>query len=434
MLPRLHGQEVAACVQASVSHRVGCFLISLIAITGAASFQVVDARQGEWRDPSPHRVQTVVVEPGVSLEVLDWGGSGPPIVLLAGLGNTAHVFDDFAPKLVESGHVYGITRRGFGASSVPKAGYTADRLGDDVVAVLDALNIARPVLVGHSIGGEELSSIASRHPARVAGLVYLEAAYAYAYYDRVLGDLDVDVAELRRHLVWLIGGASQKPADRLRSSQKLLESFVRASDDENTKRTIAAAQKLERDLPAVDQTLRALPSQADRAAVIREVLELDLPALRRGLAKLQDELRQNPPMPEPDPTSADLASIAAFRAWTLRVEGSAPPESELRQAFSTNRHGAINGYRFQPSVANAIDAGVRRYSAIATPPVLAIYAIPASANEAKDIEAQAAVFERAYPTARVVRLARADHYVFLSNQTEVLVEMTAFLRVLPIDR
>jgi hypothetical protein len=66
--------------------------------------------------------------------------------------------------------------------------------------------------------------------------------------------------------------------------------------------------------------------------------------------------------------------------------------------------------------------------------VLAIYAIPASANEAKDIEAQAAVFERAYPTARVVRLARADHYVFLSNQTEVLVEMTAFLRVLPIDR
>jgi len=35
----------------------------------------------------------------VRLEVLDFGGTGPPIVLLAGLGTSAHVFDEFAPKL-----------------------------------------------------------------------------------------------------------------------------------------------------------------------------------------------------------------------------------------------------------------------------------------------------------------------------------------------
>jgi non-heme chloroperoxidase len=34
----------------------------------------------------------------VNLEVLDWGGSGRPLVLLAGLGNTAHIFDKFAPN------------------------------------------------------------------------------------------------------------------------------------------------------------------------------------------------------------------------------------------------------------------------------------------------------------------------------------------------
>src|SRR4051812_22726419 len=72
-----------------------------------------------WRDPSPHRVQFVTVEPNVRLEVLDWGGSGSPLVLLAGAGNTAHVFDDLAPKLTPLAHVYGITRRGFGASSAP---------------------------------------------------------------------------------------------------------------------------------------------------------------------------------------------------------------------------------------------------------------------------------------------------------------------------
>jgi non-heme chloroperoxidase len=58
-----------------------------------------------WHDPSPHSIQFVTVDKNVSLEVLDWGGSGRPIVLLAGLGITAHVFDDFAPKLAGSYHV-----------------------------------------------------------------------------------------------------------------------------------------------------------------------------------------------------------------------------------------------------------------------------------------------------------------------------------------
>ena len=42
-----------------------------------------------WRDPSPHKVQFVTVDENVRLEVLDWGGAGRPIVLLAGMGNTA---------------------------------------------------------------------------------------------------------------------------------------------------------------------------------------------------------------------------------------------------------------------------------------------------------------------------------------------------------
>jgi len=129
----------------------------------------------EWRDPSPHRATMVSAERDVSLEVLDWGGAGRPIVLLAGLGNTAHVFDDFALRLTAVGHVYGITRRGYGKSSVPSQGYDADRLADDVLAVLDALKLHRPLLIGHSIAGEELSSLAARYPMRACGLVYLDA-------------------------------------------------------------------------------------------------------------------------------------------------------------------------------------------------------------------------------------------------------------------
>jgi pimeloyl-ACP methyl ester carboxylesterase len=139
-------------------------------------------------------VQFVPVADNVRLEVLDWGGAGKPLVLLAGGGDTAHVFDDFAPKLATDHHIYGITRRGFGASGFTPTDDPADRLGDDVVAVMDALKLNRPVLVGHSLAGVELSSVANRHPDRVAGLVYVDAAYSYAF-DNGKG---ADVMEMQR--------------------------------------------------------------------------------------------------------------------------------------------------------------------------------------------------------------------------------------------
>lgn len=134
-----------------------------------------------WRDPSPHKAQLITVDENVQLEVLDWGGSGRPIVLLAGSGNTAHIFDEFAPRLVPEGHVYGITRRGYGMSTPATSGYTVDRLGEDVGEVLDALSLSSAILIGHSIAGQELSYLASRTPKRLSGVVYLEAAYFYAF-------------------------------------------------------------------------------------------------------------------------------------------------------------------------------------------------------------------------------------------------------------
>jgi alpha-beta hydrolase superfamily lysophospholipase len=71
-------------------------------------------------DRSSHKVDFITVDTNVRLEVLDWGGSGRSIVLLAGQGDTAHTFDEFAPKLATDYHVYGITRRGNGASSAPE--------------------------------------------------------------------------------------------------------------------------------------------------------------------------------------------------------------------------------------------------------------------------------------------------------------------------
>jgi pimeloyl-ACP methyl ester carboxylesterase len=120
-------------------------------------------------------VRWITVDSSVRLEVLDWGGSGRPIVLL-GCYLTAHLYDEFAPKLTDRFHVYGITRRGLGASDKPPSGYSAQRSADDVLEVLDRLKMNKPILVGYSCGGQVLSMLGSQHSDRLGGLVYFDAA------------------------------------------------------------------------------------------------------------------------------------------------------------------------------------------------------------------------------------------------------------------
>jgi pimeloyl-ACP methyl ester carboxylesterase len=161
--------------------RVAAILLSLACVASAPLAQT-PART----DPSPHRPQFVTVDDGVRLEVLDWGGTGHPLVFLSGIGDTAHVFDTFAPPFVPRYRVIGVTRRGFGASGRPTSGYTIPRLARDIDAVLDAMHLERPVLIGHSFAGEELSYIGAHEPNRVAGLVYVDAAYDHTRPDALV--------------------------------------------------------------------------------------------------------------------------------------------------------------------------------------------------------------------------------------------------------
>lgn len=318
-----------------------------------------------WRDPSPHSIQFVTVDKNVSLEVLDWGGSGRPIVLSAGLGSTAHVFDDFAPKLAGTYHVYGITRRGFGASSVPASGYSADRLGDDIIAVIDSLKLSGAVLAGHSIAGEELSSIGTRHPEKISGLIYLEAAYSYAFYGPSSGEFLIDSLDLQKKLVQL------QPGKQARDLKQL----------------------------------------------IRELLDTDLPRFEKDLQSTQIILQSVPPPMNPQPDAADRASFASYRAWQSRAFGIATPESELRQNFEATQTGGVGNPRRKSTAADEVLAGEQKYVDIRVP-VLAIFANGGP---------QADFLEKTVRSAHVVRIPHASHSIFLSNESDVLREMRDFL-------
>jgi non-heme chloroperoxidase len=203
-----------------LNRRVPLSISLAFVITGTVSAQI-PLRPA---DTTAHSIQFVTVQPGVKLEVLDYGGTGRAMVFLAALGPDAHDWDKFALRFVGQYHVYAITRRGFGASDVPAPtdeNYSADRLGDDVLSVMDQLKMDRPILVGWSVGGEELSSVGSRFPAKVKALVYLDAGYPYAFYNQAEGEPYQDRAELRR----LLKEAERGPDPSLELKRKLLASM-----------------------------------------------------------------------------------------------------------------------------------------------------------------------------------------------------------------
>jgi pimeloyl-ACP methyl ester carboxylesterase len=298
-----------------------------------------------YPDRSPHSVQFLDVDKAVKLEVLDWGGEGSHLIFLAGAGFEAHVFDEFAPKFTAHHHVLGITRRGFGASSAPTPtsdNYSADRLGEDVLAVIQKLMIQRPVLIGHSLAGEEMSYIGSRHPEAVAGLIYLDAAYSYAYYAPSIGDPIIDAMDLAQRLNAFLASGFRDEKD--------IETLQRAS------------AQLDKDLKDLEKQRALMPPQPTRP----------------------------PPSPIPLALSKGRRKYTQIHVPVL--------------AIFADPHGFGQLYKDDPKAKAAVIE-----------------------NDRETTSAQADAFQSGVPSARVVRIPNADHFVFRSNETEVIREMNAFL-------
>ncbi|MER5809057.1 alpha/beta hydrolase [Streptomyces sp. NPDC002033] len=116
-----------------------------------------------------------VVREGVRISCRDWGGSGPPVVLLHGLAGHAGEWDTLARNLSRRYRVVAVDQRGHGASErrpgdVSRAAYVAD-----VVAVIRQLDLRRPALVGQSLGGHTAMLTAAAHPDLLRAIVLIEA-------------------------------------------------------------------------------------------------------------------------------------------------------------------------------------------------------------------------------------------------------------------
>jgi pimeloyl-ACP methyl ester carboxylesterase len=363
----------------------------ILSVAGNAQAKALSNAAPRYHDPIPRRTMMIPVQQGVKLEVLDWGGTGRPVVLLAGLGFTAHIFDGLAPILAKKYHVYGITRRGYGNSSRPKAGYDVARLGKDVIAVIDALHLRKPVLVGHSIAGEELSWIANNDPKAVGGLVYLDAGYDYAFYN-------------------------------------------------------AHAQTLALDVPKLEADLKkdeAKPS----IGTIHRILDVDLPRIETELGRQKEGISLGPEEANHPPTPTEVESVANMEQYASYMTGTPLPIAELHQILKVRANGSVAGMRSDGGAGRKILHGTEKFTRIPDP-VLAIYACPhqltaAAAQETTKELAERAALDKAsckeqadalhaaVPGSKVLMWPNQVHMFFLTHPDRVADAIETFVSGLP---
>jgi non-heme chloroperoxidase len=248
------------------------------------------------------------------------------------------------------------------------------------------LHVTDPVLVGHSIAGEELSAISTYDPGRSAALVYLDAGGAFALYNPKHGDYTPALAQLK---------------DDLSALQKNL------FDDDLISKTLT-----------------------------------DMALFQANLAELRGEVEGATP---PSPKASDLVSISAFQTYMKGYFGGVIPESEVRQDFRIGEDGRIGEWLGHGYPNQSVMLEEERFHSIETP-LLAIFSYPSApppsvtsdpakfaafrAAETTREEAQISMF-REQPHAKVIVIPNATHYIFLSREEEVISSITEFVNRLP---
>jgi esterase len=110
---------------------------------------------------------------GLKFHYLDWGGDGPPVLMLHGFTGHAHTWDSTAAGLGERYRALAVDQRGHGDSDWAPV-YGSRPMVEDVRRFLDAIELERVDLMGLSMGGNVAYLFAASHPERVARLAVLD--------------------------------------------------------------------------------------------------------------------------------------------------------------------------------------------------------------------------------------------------------------------
>jgi len=175
------------------------------------------------------RVRTrSITSPGQPpIVVSEWRERGRPLLFVHGFSHNRHVWDDLAPALSGAHRPLALDLRGHGDSGWSVEGrYSPTDYASDLPRVLDALEIERAILVGHSLGGNAATLFAAQHPERVSRLVLVDTGPSLSLDAMIHMARDVSgalqsyasVAEYRDTLVSTYPLGSEASLDRMAST------------------------------------------------------------------------------------------------------------------------------------------------------------------------------------------------------------------------
>lgn len=114
---------------------------------------------------------------GLSFHYREYAGPGRPLVLLHGVASTSRIFMLIGPLLGERFRALALDQRGHGESAKPDDGYDFETVVGDLDAFVEELALERPVVVGHSWGGNVAMEYAATHADRVGGVVCVDGGF-----------------------------------------------------------------------------------------------------------------------------------------------------------------------------------------------------------------------------------------------------------------
>ena len=107
----------------------------------------------------------------ISLSVTSFAGNGPRILLVHGIGSSGATWYPVIDRLAEHLSPITVDLRGHGLSDKPASGYHYNDYASDLDALVDALNLDPPLIMGHSLGGVVTLWWAMQHPDKARALI-----------------------------------------------------------------------------------------------------------------------------------------------------------------------------------------------------------------------------------------------------------------------
>lgn len=135
-------------------------------------------------------------------------GSGPPLMLVSGLGGVAGFWQPHIEAFARHFAVILHDHRGTGRSALSRIDYSVPQMADDALQLMDALGVQAAAYIGHSTGGAMGQVIATDHPKRISKLVLCGTwARTDAYFRRLF--------EVRALMLKHLGPAAYSKASAL---------------------------------------------------------------------------------------------------------------------------------------------------------------------------------------------------------------------------